>query len=395
MKVAMLGQYPVQPSRPDGGVETVVSLLCKEMARRPEVELHVVSCNSAQQGCPSELEAGVIMHSLQRKRLGRASFYRRDVRGLCECLREFQPDVVHAHGTGLYAAAAVSADYPATVITPHGIVAREARLAMPLQERVGWYLQALWEARVLRRGRRIITISPYVEQELAHLTRATFHPIDNPVDDLYFSLPDPQPTGCILWIGRVIPRKDPQTAIRAFAGVKRAFPRARLRIAGETASFPSYARTTRKLVAQLGLTDSVHFLGQLDRKTVIEELQQAQLLLITSVQETAPVVIAEAMACGRPVVATDVGGCGHLISPGKTGFLAPKGDAVALARHIISLLESPDLTVRLSRAARCEAEARFRASLAVDKTLELYRNLLSAKGVACFRKVRSADRILT
>lgn len=378
IKVAVLGQYPVQPLRPEGGVETVISVLCREMAQRPEVELRVIACRSGQQNHTSELETGVVTQWLPRKRLGRATFYRGDVRELRRHLRRFRPDIVHAHGTGLYAAAALSGDVPVTVITPHGIVAREAKLATRLPERIRWHLQALWETRVVRRARHIIAISPYVEHELAHQTRATFHLIENPVDDLYFSPADPQPSGCILWIGRIIPRKDPQTAIRAFAAVSHAFPRARLRMVGESSSHPAYARATRELTAQLGSVDSVQFLGQLDRQALINEYQAAQLVLVTSVQETAPVVIAEAMAGGRPVVSTDVGGCGHLVLSGKTGLLAPKGDDVTLARHVGSLLESPNLTLRLSRAARAEAEARFRASLAVDKTLELYRNLLSA-----------------
>ncbi len=375
MKVAVLGQYPVDRSRPDGGVEAVISVLCREMARRPEVELSVFSCY-ARQGDSTDSEAGIIRHSLPRRRFGRASFYWRDVRALRRHVREFRPDVVHAHGTDLYAATALSDDYPA-VITPHGIVAREAKVVPP-RERIRWYLQALWEAVVLRRARHLVAISPYVEQELAHLTRATFHPIENPVDDVYFSLADSKPTGIILWAGRLIPRKDPQTAIRAFARTKTAFPHARLRIAGESASYPDYARATKELARNLGLSDSVEFLGQLDQKSLINEYRAAECLLITSLQETAPVVIAEAMACGRPVISTDAGGCAHLIRSGETGWLAPKGDEAALAQHISSLLASPELAVRLSQAARQEAQRRFRASLAVDKTLELYRRLLAA-----------------
>jgi glycosyltransferase involved in cell wall biosynthesis len=377
MKVAILGPYPAQPSRPDGGVETVVRVLCKEMARRPEVELRVFSCAGARKGQTSELEDGLTRCLIPRRRLGRATFYWRDVRALRECLREFRPDLAHAHGAGLYAAAALSGDFPVAVITPHGIVAREARLVTGLRERIGWRLQALWEARVLRRARHIIAISPYVEQELAHLSRARFHLIENPVDDRYFSLGDPAPSGCVLWVGRLIPRKDPQTAIRAFAIVRRAFPRARLRIVGEATSCPAYARATRDLPAQLGLSDSVEFLRHLDQNALINEYEAAQLVLITSVQETAPVVIAEAMAGGRPVVATDAGGCRYLIRSGETGLLAPKGDEVTLARHVSTLLASPDLTFRLSEAARREAQERFGAALAVDRTLDLYRNLLS------------------
>ena len=378
MKVAILGQYPVLPSRPDGGVETVISVLCREMARRPEIDLYVLSCVTALGDQSSESEAGFTRCSIPRRRFGRATFYWRDVRALCRRLRGFRPDVVHAHGAGLYAAAALSSGLPA-VITPHGIIAREAELAITLPERIRWNLQAFWEARILRRAKQLVAISPYVEQELAHLSRATFHLIENPVDDLFFSLDEAAPGGCVLWIGRITPRKDPQTALRAFARVIREFPHARLRMVGEDSSYPGYAQATRDLAARLGLGDSVEFSGNLDKQGVINEYQAARLVLITSIQETAPVVIAEAMASGRPVVATDAGGCRYLLRSGESGLLAPKGDHVALAQHINSLFASPDLARRLSAAARRQAQARFRAALAVDKTLELYRNLLSVR----------------
>jgi glycosyltransferase involved in cell wall biosynthesis len=379
MKIAVLGQYPLERSRPDGGVEAVISVLCQEMARRPGIDFRVFTCARTGKTRPPGLENGFITEWLPRKRLGRATSYWRDSREIRRHLRRFRPDVVHAHGTGLYATAALWAGCPATVITPHGIVAREAKLTMPLQERIGWWLQAVWEARVLRRARHIISISPYLERELAGRTRAMFHPIENPVDDAYFTVGDPRASGCILWTGRIIPRKDPQTAIRAFARVKSAYPRARLRMVGELSSCPAYARATLQLAANLGLSDSVQFLGQVDQETLIHEYEAAQCVLVTSVQETAPVVIAEAMAGGRPVVSTDAGGCGHLVSSGRTGLLAPKGAEGILAEHIGSLLESPDLTLRLSQAAREEARARFRASLAVDRTLELYRDLVSLR----------------
>jgi len=306
-------------------------------------------------------------------------FYRRDVRALRQFLHQIGPDLVHAHGTGVYAAAALSDDFPVSVITPHGIVAREAELVSGLRERIPWYLQARWEFLVLKRARHLIAISTYVERELAPRSKACFHLIENPVDDGWFSLGDPPRNHRILWVGRMIPRKDPQTAIRAFSDVQRSFPQARLRMVGEVSSDSVYARATQKLVAQLGLGDSVQFLDQLDRKALISEYEAAQLVLMTSLQETAPVVIAEALAGGRPVVATDVGGCSSLIRPGRTGLLAPKGDDVTLAQRVRTLLASPDLTLQMSGTARRDAQARFRAAAAVDRTLALYENLLSLR----------------
>jgi len=373
----MLGQYPRNPDRVAGGVEAVLAVLCAEMASRPEVELHVLSSLESVGSCCREKRDGFTVHWFPRHRGSRATFYRRDVGGLIRSVRELRPDIVHAHGTGHYAVAAVAGDVPATVVTPHGVIFREARFATRAKERFGWWLQALWERRVLRRARHIIAISPYVERELGGRTRAAFHHVENPVSDAFFAVPaEPQGTH-ILWVGRLIPRKDPWTAVRAFAAVKRACPESELSIAGESDTNRSFARDTRRLAASLGLDGSVHWLGELHRAEMLEQYRTCRLVLLSSLQETAPVVIGEAMAAGRPVVTTAAGGCAHLVKNGETGFVAGVGDAAELAEGIKRLITDDELSERLSGAARLEAWQRFRPSVVVDKTLDLYLDLLT------------------
>ncbi|MGF1504668.1 MAG: glycosyltransferase [Chloroflexi bacterium] len=94
----------------------------------------------------------------------------------------------------------------------------------------------------------------------------------------------------------------------------------------------------------------VEFAGSLD--DVRAAYRQAALLLHTSDYEGMPNVILEAMACGLPVVATAAGGCGELIQHGVTGFLAPPGDAAALAGHVRALLSDPGLRHRMGTAGR-------------------------------------------
>jgi glycosyltransferase involved in cell wall biosynthesis len=377
LRVAMLGQFPPDPNRVAGGVEAAVGVLCAEMARRPDVELHVLCSSPAVSHRRDESRDALTVHWLPRRRWGRVTFYRRDTGDLRRVIRELRPDVVHAHGSGHYAAAAVAARLPATVITAHGIVFREAKFATNARERLGWWMQARWERRILHGARHLIAISPYVERELRGRTTAAFHAIENPVSDAFFSIPPPGLRARILWAGRLIPRKDPRTALRAFARVRSVCPAAELHIAGEQSSDPGCARETRAQAAAQRLGDSVHFLGELDQDAMLNQYRGCQFVMLSSIQETAPVVIAQAMAAGRPVVTTAAGGCGGMVEDGATGVVVEVGDDVALAGAMTRLIEDRELSAKMSAAARRKAWARFRPSAVVDRTLELYRSLVA------------------
>ena len=371
LKVAMLGQYPEDREQIVGGVEAVVATLADEMARRPEIDLHVLRSTTRVMEPTQEHRGDLVIHWLPRKRLGRATFHVREVAELRRCLNQLRPHVVHAHGTGLYAGAALGATWPA-VITVHGIVHREADLSTEVTDRLGWELDAWYERWVLGRARHIISISPYVQQEFGELTRAQWHLIENPIPDAFFEQAGQGEPGRILFAGRVIPRKDPLSAIRAFELLCRQHPEAQLRIAGEADADPDYAGLARTLVSELGLDERVHFLGQLNEARILQEYSACSLVLLSSAQETAPVVIEQAMAAGKPVVSTDAGGCGALVTNGETGFVVPVGDVEGLAGGLLRLMDAPDLYTRMSAEARRQAEERFRAASVVGKTLDLY-----------------------
>ena len=284
---------------------------------------------------------------------------------------------------GHYADAALRSNRPA-VITLHGVVFREAALALAgaaLPVRLRWHLDALFERWVVRRARDVIAISPYVAQEYRPLTRARFHAIENPVADEFFAVPPaadgPLAAPRLLCVARLIPRKDILTLLDAFARVAAVWPMAQLEIAGSTTADPAYAARCREAAGQLGLMGRVHFLGDVSGPALPEAYARADIMLLTSRQETAPVAVAEAMAAGRPVVATSVGGVPFMVADGITGRLAAPGDGDGLAREVLSLLGDPGLRLAYGRAAREAAEGRFRLAGIIARTVSLYRQLVA------------------
>jgi glycosyltransferase involved in cell wall biosynthesis len=83
-------------------------------------------------------------------------------------------------------------------------------------------------------------------------------------------------------------------------------------------------------------------------------------------------MIAEAMAYGKPIVATNVGGIPELVRDGVSGFLVPRGDAVAAAERLNALASDPQLRIKLGDAGRKAVEAKFNLRRNVSQLLELY-----------------------
>ena len=375
MRVAMLGLYPVDPEHVLGGVEAVTYLLTQALVRLPQMDVHMFTLRS-DVASPQILERdGVVVHLLPQPRFSRLMWHREGMRRLLQEVTRWGPDVVHAHGTDVYAGAAVRAPFP-HVITVHGIMAREAGTVWGWRRRLAREVDRWFERWVLAQAREVIAISPYVREAYPWL-RTRFHFVENPVDPVYFRAPEDRVVaGRVLCVARVIPRKDILTLIRAFDRVARAHPSAQLHIAGEEHSFPEYARACRAEVTARGLGDRVRFLGPLDREALLQEYAAAQVLALTSVQETAPVVIAEAMAASTPVVATHVGGVPYMVREGETGWLVPPEDVEALARALGQALEDPVRCREMGRRARTEAQHRFHPQVVASRHRDIYAKIL-------------------
>ena len=133
------------------------------------------------------------------------------------------------------------------------------------------------------------------------------------------------------------------------------------------------------LVDSLELNDRVVFTGL--RYDVPELLSAMDVFVLPSYREGMPVVLLEAMAMARPVVATHVRGCREVVVDGETGILVPPGDVPALADAIVRLLGDKELAGRMGRAGRKRAEQRFDRNEVTGKQLDALSQLVSSRAV--------------
>jgi glycosyltransferase involved in cell wall biosynthesis len=173
--------------------------------------------------------------------------------------------------------------------------------------------------------------------------------------------------------GRLQRWKGMHLLVEAMPRVRASFPDARCVLIGGSHDLePEYPSFLRGLISELELDHHVLLAGQ--RADVPLWLQAADIVIHASDREPFGIVVIEAMALGKPVVAADSGGPREILSHEIEGLLAPSGDAAALARAIGRYLEDEGLAKRLGAAARRRALA-FSSARYADQLTRLFREL--------------------
>ena len=176
----------------------------------------------------------------------------------------------------------------------------------------------------------------------------------------------------LLHVGSLIPRKNLLSLLETFANIQANHPQTVLILVGRG---PQEAILRRK-IKELGLEQVVKLAGFVPEEQKLMYYQAADLLVSTSLMEGFGLAIAEAMACGVPVVATQVGSIPEVVCDGETGFLVPVNDEKALYQAVERLLEDGQLAHKMGQVGQRRVEALFRWEIAGQQMFELYRELL-------------------
>jgi glycosyltransferase involved in cell wall biosynthesis len=173
----------------------------------------------------------------------------------------------------------------------------------------------------------------------------------------------------IAMVARLHPVKDHAMLLRAFARVALKRPDVDLILVGDG---PVREQLEGQVEAS-GLTGRVIFLGI--RRDVPEVLQAIDIFALTSKSEAASLTLLEAMAAGRPVVATDVGGNPEIVRHGVDGYLVPRGDDRAASAAMLQLLDAPQEAKRMGEAGRRRIQERYQLDRTIERYYRLYRRL--------------------
>jgi len=305
------------------------------------------------------------------------------IRKLCELLKAGEIDVIHSHNGRMALSAAVAvrlAGRGACVATQHflkpnrlsrhGVTAVLSRLAHRWVSGQTAHCIAISEAA----RADMLARKDAPARKITVIPNGIFDPRETSLaapDAVRRKLGIDPDAPLIVCAARLEPEKDVSSLIAAMGKVRVAHPAVRCVVAGEG----SREESLREQIRATGLKETVELLGF--RTDALALIAAGDVFVLPSLAEPFGLVILEAMALGRPVVATRAGGPREIVIDGRTGLLTPPQDPEALAGAICGLLAQPDYRQELALAGRQRFLEQFTAQRMAAQTLEVYRLALS------------------
>ena len=301
---------------------------------------------------------------------------------LASLFREERVDVVHSHNWSTFLYAVCAARLAGVPIVIHGEHGKDDTLRHP---------KRILGARILSKGvDRVCAVSRDLAEEVVRDWRVPSDRVrwipngvdldafggDDRSEELRGELGLSPGDLVVMNTGGFRAIKDHATLLRAFTEVLRSEPRARLLLIGQGGANDPRAGLDRE-AESLGIGAAVRFAGV--RTDIPRLLRTCDVYVNSSRYEGMSNTILEAMAAGRPVVATAVGGNPDLVGDGVTGYLVPPGDPDAMARRVLELLRVAELRRRMGAAGRARMEAVHSMPGMVRAYAALYAELDSAR----------------
>ncbi|MBT5221023.1 MAG: glycosyltransferase family 4 protein [Woeseia sp.] len=374
LRVAMIGDHSDQHGKVDGGVQAVTKYLVNAMKNIADAELHVISHSYGIDTAQTIEEDGYMRYVLPGKRFGTMTGYWQSQFQLGKLLKSIRPDIVHGQGVGHDGIIAMRSPYP-SVLTIHGILPEEASHFPSARRRARHRVQnELSKHYCIRNAQHTILISPYVADYWGDLLGGQHYLIPNPTAPGFFEIDRQEERGRILFAGKIRSLKGVTDLVRAAATIS-IKSELKIVLAGSLEE-SEYVKLVKHEVDAAGMGGQVDFVGILDDLALRQELSRAAVLVLPSYQETAPMVIQEAMASGVPVIATTIGGIPYQVDDGESGFLFDPGDVDTMAKRIETLLCNRSMRQSFSATAKSRALENYQADSVAAATVEIYKQII-------------------
>ncbi|MCJ7425167.1 glycosyltransferase family 4 protein [Candidatus Bathyarchaeota archaeon] len=269
-----------------------------------------------------------------------------------ELLEEIQPDIVHINClpflTSFQSAKVAKKTHWKSVLQVHGVIVQRGFFFNILQETYNY----TFGHSTFSNADRVICLTTSDAEKVSRYgcSPEKLQVIPNGVDVDKFRPMNGETSGLLLWCGRFVHEKGLEYLIRAFEFIRRKSggQTVKLTMAGDGPLFPRILQLAEKS----GLGRTVSFIGPIPRKEIPSLMNKSSIYVLPSLNEGMPYALLEAMACGKPVIGSDIPGIRDVITHGQNGILVPPRSPEAFANAILELLEDGDKRRRLGQKAR-------------------------------------------
>ena len=357
---------------------TAPAALLEGFAALSNLEVHILSCTQHPMSSPKKLSENTWFHSLHVPKIGwLRSGYSGCIFAVRKKLKEIQPDIVHGQGTerdcGI---SAVLSGYP-NVITIHGNMAELARIFYAHFASFHWWAAKL-ENFTLPRTSGVFCNSRYTRSLVSPRSKKTWL-VPNPVRDSFFTpiirnnLPSETPT--LLVVGVICARKRQLELLHLFIQLRQQSTRFQVKFVGSCGA-DSYGKAFLSLLNGQEHADWSTWLGVLDESSLIQCMDSSRALLHFPQEESFGLVVAESLARGLKLFASNVGGIRDIASGVPDAELFEPEDWAGLSRGLSAWLEKPNLS---SAQTQNLMKSRYHPKTIASRHLEIYREVIASR----------------
>jgi rhamnosyl/mannosyltransferase len=361
-----------------GGLENYAYLLAKNLQESGKYNVSVITSNYDGKGYRKEVISGMTVHRLPIWiKISNTPINPMWYWTIKKIFAAENPDIVHLHSPVPFMAdvAARAAGKRKVVLTYHAGSMLKGKW---LDDAIIGPYEKIFLPMLFERADAIVAVSQQFAKRTFPQYMNKIHFIAPGVDLGRFKrTPLPTKTETVLFVGRIelsSQWKGIAPLLRAMALVIKNRPQATLELVGGGDAIPQY----QALAKELGIDASVKFLGPQLGKDLVDAYERVSMLVLpsTSDSEAFGTVLVEAMASGRPVIGTNIGGISQIIEQESTGLLISPGDSEALATSIERILANKNFAQKLADQGAIRSQD-FSLEIQTRKYIDLFNTVLT------------------
>jgi len=383
MKIAQIGSFPLDAACIKGGVEASVYGLVLEQAKN-----HIVSVLDIPRP-EIEVDQKVLVENIQVFRFsskGNSNYSGLlRVKTILKIIKDLDPDICHIHTTSLFSFVIyllLKINGLKTIVTIHGLAHIEKqntwRGKKNLKNILKLVVQSFTEFVFLTFCPICIVDTRYVESAIMKYRKQwkIFHipickVIPQGIDSVFFNVVGTESINKKLFsVGSLSKRKGHLALIQAMIKVRTVYPDFSLSIAGILAE-NNYFELMQKSIQVSGLQENIHIYPNATFKQILKLYSESEIFVLHSQEESQGIVFCEAMAAGKSIVATNVGGIPWVVENNVNGLLSDYGDSDTFADNIIKLMNDNKLRKEIEKNNR-NVSHKYDWQIISDQIMEVY-----------------------
>ena len=382
MKVLMIGSVSENLHEIKGGVEAVTVNLLSQFSQQ-DIEIYLVSFRKGIKkervvNYSDKIKIHYLMFSLFKSKIFEFLFLGR--RKIRKIIYNYIPDIIHIQGSMPYLLYLLGISKHNIVITKHGIFEEEYKYQIGFINKIKFYLKMNTEKFLLRNYSNFICISNYNKERLfQNNNELNLKVIPIPINEKFFNIPRSKSySNRLLYVGVINKRKGLLNLLRAINKLNKIGKIFTLDVVGDYKE-KKYKVDIESFIKENNLEKLVLFHGWLTQSKIKQLMSEISITVLPSYQETSPGIVAETMASGKVIVATNVGGVSEMFDNKESGFLFEKGNVNQLVDILDNLYDNKEVIREVGVKASILAKEKFYPKTIAEKTVSFYKDIVKER----------------